>query len=653
MTEPQIRPDATEELAAALRERILVMDGAMGTMIQRHGLSEEDYRGERFADWPQDIRGNSDLLSLSAPDVIRDIHREYLEAGADLVETNTFSAQRISQADYGMEDLAYEMNYESARLAREACDEMTARTPDRPRWVIGALGPTNTTGSISPDVNDPGKRNITYDRLVEAYTEQARGLVDGGADVLLVETIFDTLNAKAAIFALETLFEEHGRRWPVIISGTITDASGRTLSGQVTEAFWNSVRHARPLAVGLNCALGAADMRPYIAELSRVADTFVSCYPNAGLPNEFGEYDETPDQTAAVLEEFAASGLVNLLGGCCGTTPEHITAIAARRRGQGVRASVPRCAPALRLAGLEPVAITADSLFVNVGERTNITGSARFRRLIKEGDYGAALAVARQQVEAGAQVIDINMDEGMIDGVEAMDRFVKLLASEPDISRVPLMVDSSKFEVIEAGLKCVQGKPIVNSISMKEGEEKFREQARLCRKYGAAVVVMAFDEDGQADNLDRRKAICQRAYDILVDEVGFPAEDIIFDPNIFAVATGIEEHANYGVDFIEATRWIKQNLPGALVSGGVSNVSFSFRGNNPVREAIHSVFLYHAIRAGMDMGIVNAGAMEVYDEIDPELRERIEDVVLNRRANALRAPSGCSRSLPTSPATAP
>jgi 5-methyltetrahydrofolate--homocysteine methyltransferase len=636
VTEPQIRPDATEELAAALRERILVMDGAMGTMIQRNGLSEEDYRGERFADWPQDIRGNSDLLSLSAPDVIRDIHREYLEAGADLVETNTFSAQRISQADYGMEDLAYEMNYESARLAREACDEMTARTPDRPRWVIGALGPTNTTGSISPDVNDPGKRNITYDRLVEAYTEQARGLVDGGADVLLVETIFDTLNAKAAIFALETLFEDHGRRWPVIISGTITDASGRTLSGQVTEAFWNSVRHARPLAVGLNCALGAADMRPYIAELSRVADTHVSCYPNAGLPNEFGEYDETPDQTAAVLEEFAASGLVNLLGGCCGTTPEHITAIAAAAEGKAPR-EIPLVPPALRLAGLEPVAITADSLFVNVGERTNITGSARFRRLIKEGDYGAALAVARQQVEAGAQVIDVNMDEGMIDGVEAMDRFVKLLASEPDISRVPLMVDSSKFEVIEAGLKCVQGKPIVNSISMKEGEGKFREQARLCRKYGAAVVVMAFDEDGQADNLDRRKAICRRAYDILVDEVGFPAEDVIFDPNIFAVATGIEEHANYGVDYIEATRWIKQNLPGALVSGGVSNVSFSFRGNNPVREAIHSVFLYHAIRAGMDMGIVNAGAMEVYDEIDPELRERIEDVVLNRRANALES----------------
>ncbi len=633
MTDSLIRPDATETLAAALRERILVMDGAMGTMIQRHGLSEEDFRGERFADWQQDVRGNSDMLSLTQPDVIREIHREYLESGADLVETNTFSAQRISQADYGMQDLAYELNLESARLAREACDIVTAQTPDRPRWVIGALGPTNTTASISPDVNDPGKRNITYDSLVEAYLEQANGLVDGGADVLLVETIFDTLNAKAAIFALETLFEERGRRWPVIISGTITDASGRTLSGQVTEAFWNSVRHARPLAIGLNCALGAAEMRPYVAELSRVADTFVSCYPNAGLPNAFGEYDEAPDQTATVLEEFAGSGLVNLLGGCCGTTPDHINAIARASKGKRPR-EVPTIAPALRLSGLEPLTVDEESLFLNVGERTNITGSARFRRLIKENDYGAALTVARQQVEAGAQVIDINMDEGMIDGVAAMDRFVKLIASEPDISRVPLMVDSSKFEVIEAGLKCVQGKPIVNSISMKEGEEKFVAQARLCRKYGAAVVVMAFDEDGQADNLDRRKAICQRAYDLLVDEVGFPAEDIIFDPNIFAVATGIEEHANYGVDFIEATRWIKQHLPGALVSGGVSNVSFSFRGNNPVREAIHSVFLYHAIRAGMDMGIVNAGALVVYDEIDPELRERIEDVILNRRPNA-------------------
>ncbi len=633
---PQIaltRPDLTAELTAAMRERILVMDGAMGTMIQRHGLDEAGYRGERFADWAQDVKGNSDLLSLSRPDLVRGIHREYLEAGADIVETNTFSAQLISQADYGMQDLAYEMNFESARLARLECDAMTEHTPDRPRYVAGAMGPTNTTASISPDVNDPGKRNITFDRLVEAYLEQANGLVDGGADLLLIETIFDTLNAKAAIFALETLFEQRERRWPVVISGTITDASGRTLSGQVTEAFWNSVRHARPLAVGLNCALGAKDMRPYVAELARVADCFVSCYPNAGLPNAFGEYDEAPEDTAGVLEEFAASGLVNLLGGCCGTTPAHVTAIETSTKGKAPR--VPgEVAPACRLSGLEPLTITADSLFVNVGERTNITGSARFRRLIKEGDYASALSVARQQVEAGAQIIDINMDEGMIDGVAAMDRFVKLVASEPDISRVPLMVDSSKFEVIEAGLKCVQGKPIVNSISMKEGEEKFAEQARLCRKYGAAVVVMAFDEDGQADNLERRKAICARAYEILTEEVGFPAHDIVFDPNIFAVATGIEEHANYGVDFIEATRWVKANLPGALVSGGVSNVSFSFRGNNPVREAIHSVFLFHAIKAGMDMGIVNAGALVVYDEIDPELREAIEDVVLNRRPDS-------------------
>ena len=628
-----VRPDATAELSAALRERILVMDGAMGTMIQRHGLQEADYRGDRFADWAQDVRGNSDLLSLSQPDLVRAIHREYLEAGADVVETNTFSAQRISQADYGMAELAYEMNLESARLARLECDAMTAQTPDRPRYVAGSMGPTNTTASISPDVNDPGKRNITFDALVGAYQEQAAGLVDGGADLLLVETIFDTLNAKAAIFALETLFEERGRRWPVVISGTITDASGRTLSGQVTEAFWNSVRHARPLAVGLNCALGAADMRPYVAELARIADCFVSCYPNAGLPNAFGEYDEAPEHTAEVLEEFASSGLVNLLGGCCGTTPAHVTAIATASKGKEPRVPA-TVAPACRLSGLEPLTIDESALFVNVGERTNITGSARFRRLIKEGDYATALSVARQQVEAGAQVIDVNMDEGMIDGVAAMDRFVKLVASEPDICRVPVMVDSSKWEVIEAGLKCLQGKPVVNSISLKEGEEKFVEQARLCRKYGAAVVVMAFDEDGQADDLDRRKAICRRAYDILTEQVGFPAEDIIFDPNVFAVATGIEEHAAYGTDFIDATRWIKENLPGALVSGGISNVSFSFRGNNPVREAIHAVFLFHAIRAGLDMGIVNAGALVVYDEIDPGLREAIEDVVLNRRPDS-------------------
>jgi 5-methyltetrahydrofolate--homocysteine methyltransferase len=616
-----------------LQSRILVLDGAMGTMIQRYTFSEAEYRGERYADWPSDLKGNNDLLSLTQPAAIGEIHRAYLAGGSDLIETNTFNAQRISLADYGMEALAYELNLESARLARAACDEVTAADPSRPRYVAGAIGPTNRTASISPDVNDPGARNVTYTELVEAYLEQANGLVDGGADLLLIETIFDTLNAKAAIFAIETLFEERGRRWPVMISGTITDASGRTLSGQVTEAFWNSVRHARPLLIGLNCALGAAEMRPYLAEISRIADCFVSCYPNAGLPNAFGEYDEAPDQTAAIIKEFAESGLINLLGGCCGTTPDHIAAMAAAVQGAPPRL-VPERDMALRLSGLEPLNITGESLFVNVGERTNITGSAKFRNLIRDGDYNAALTVARQQVENGAQIIDVNMDEGMIDGVAAMDRFVKLIASEPDISRVPIMVDSSKFEVIEAGLQCVQGKPIVNSISMKEGEDKFREHARLCRKYGAAIVVMAFDEEGQADNLERRQQICQRAYRILVDEVGFPAEDIIFDPNIFAVATGIEEHANYGLDFIEGTRWVKQNLPGALVSGGVSNVSFSFRGNNAVREAIHAVFLYHAIAAGMDMGIVNAGALVVYDQVDPRLRERIEDVILNRRPDA-------------------
>jgi 5-methyltetrahydrofolate--homocysteine methyltransferase len=628
-----VRPDATESLRELLRARILVLDGAMGTMIQQHSFSEAEYRGDRFADWDRDLKGNNDLLTLTQPETISAIHHAYLEAGSDIVETNTFNAQRISLADYGMQDLAYEFNLEAARLARAACDKAMAADSSRPRFVGGALGPTNRTASISPDVNDPGARNVSFVELVEAYLEAANGLVDGGADLLIIETIFDTLNAKAAIFAVETLFEERGRRWPVMISGTITDASGRTLSGQVTEAFWHSVRHANPVLVGLNCALGAQEMRPYLAELSRIADCFVSCYPNAGLPNAFGEYDEAAEQTAAIVGEFASSGLVNVLGGCCGTTPEHIRAMAV-----AVAGVAPRVPPtndlACRLSGLEPLTITPDSLFVNVGERTNITGSAKFRNLIRDGDYTAALSVARQQVENGAQVIDINMDEGMIDGLAAMDRFVKLIASEPDISRVPIMVDSSKFEVIEAGLRCVQGKSIVNSISMKEGEDKFRAQARLCRKYGAAVVVMAFDEDGQADTLERRKTICERAYRILVDEVGFPAEDIIFDPNIFALATGIEEHVNYGVDFIEGTRWIKANLPGALVSGGVSNVSFSFRGNNAVREAIHAVFLFHAIAAGMDMGIVNAGALIIYDQVDPRLRERIEDVVLNRRPDA-------------------
>jgi 5-methyltetrahydrofolate--homocysteine methyltransferase len=630
---PALRPDATAGLTALLGQRILVLDGAMGTAIQRDRPDEAGYRGERFADWHTDVQGNNDLLVLTQPELVAGIHREYLEAGADLIETNTFNATAISLRDYAMSDLAYEINVAAARLARREADAMSARTPERPRYVAGALGPTSRTASISPDVNDPGARNVTFDELVEAYLEQADGLVDGGVDVLLVETVFDTLNAKAAVFALETLFEQRGRRWPVMVSGTITDASGRTLSGQVTEAFWHSIRHVRPLLVGLNCALGAAEMRPYLAELSRVADTYISCYPNAGLPNAFGEYDESPEETAAVLAEFADAGFVNLVGGCCGTTPAHVAAIAATVEGRTPR-TPPQVRPALRLSGLEPLTVDEDSLFVNVGERTNITGSARFRNLIRAGDYPTALAVARQQVEAGAQVIDVNMDEGMIDGVEAMDRFLKLVAAEPDICRVPVMVDSSKWEVIEAGLKCVQGKSIVNSISLKAGEEEFVQQARLCRKHGAAVVVMAFDEQGQADSLERRQQICRRAYDILVDQVGFPAEDVIFDPNVFAVATGIEEHARYGLDFIEATRWIKQNLPGALVSGGVSNVSFSFRGNNRVREAIHAVFLFHAIAAGMDMGIVNAGALEVYDEVPERLRERIEDVVLARRPDA-------------------
>lgn len=634
MAEPTaLRPDASEILRATLRERIMVIDGAMGTAIQRDRPDEAGYRGERFADWPTDLQGNNDLLTLTQPEIIAQIHREYLEAGAEIIETNTFNANAVSLADYGMAELAEELNREAAALARREADAMTALTPERPRWVAGALGPTTRTASISPDVNDPGARNVSFDELVEAYRVAGRGLLEGGADLLFVETIFDTLNAKAAIYAVETLFEDYGRRWPVVISGTITDASGRTLSGQVTEAFWNSVRHVRPIAVGLNCALGAKEMRPYVAELSRIADVFVSCYPNAGLPNAFGEYDEAPDETAAVLSEFADSGLVNLVGGCCGTTPEHIAAIAKAVEGRAAR-TVPQIAPAMRLSGLEPFTIDDASLFVNVGERTNITGSARFRTLIKDGDYDTALSVAAQQVDNGAQVIDVNMDEGMIDGVAAMDRFLKLVASEPDISRVPVMVDSSKWEVIEAGLKCVQGKAIVNSISLKEGEESFVEHARLVRRHGAAAVVMAFDEQGQADTLERRQEICSRAYRILVEEVGFPAEDIIFDPNVFAVATGIEEHASYGRDFIDATRWIKENLPGAKVSGGISNVSFSFRGNNPVREAIHAVFLYHAIAAGLDMGIVNAGALAVYDDVDDELRERIEDVVLNRRPDA-------------------
>ena len=629
--EPNIRPDCTDELTATLGQRIMVIDGAMGTAIQRDRPDEAGYRGERFTEWPTALQGNNDLLNLTQPQIIEGIHREYLEAGADILETNTFNANAVSLSDYGMEELGYELNYAGAALARKACDEFS--TPEKPRYVAGAIGPTTRTASISPDVNDPGARNVSYDQLVAAYLESVNGLVDGGADLIIIETIFDSLNAKAAVFAVETLFEDRGRRWPVIISGTITDASGRTLSGQVTEAFWNAIRHAKPIAVGLNCALGAPEMRPYIAEMARIADTYVSCYPNAGLPNAFGEYDESPERQAGYIAEFAEAGLVNLVGGCCGTTPAHIAEIAKVVEGKPQR-ELPEIPVATRLSGLEPLNITDDSLFVNIGERTNITGSARFRNLIKAEDYDTALSVALQQVEVGAQVIDINMDEGMIDGIAAMDRFTKLIAAEPDISRVPVMIDSSKWEVIEAGLKNVQGKPIVNSISMKEGEEKFIREARLCRKYGAAVVVMAFDEQGQADNLERRKEICGRAYRILTEEVGFPAEDIIFDPNCFALATGIEEHATYGIDFIEACAWIKENLPGVHISGGISNVSFSFRGNNPVREAIHAVFLYHAIKAGLDMGIVNAGALVPYDSIDPELRDRIEDVVLNRREDA-------------------
>ncbi len=621
-----------EALHRAAAQRILVLDGAMGTMIQRHQLTEENFRGERFADWPSDVRGNNDLLTLTQPQIIADIHRAYLDAGADILETNTFNSTTISQSDYDMQDLAAELNRAAAMLARRVADEVTALNPERPRWVAGVLGPTSRTASISPDVNDPGARNTDFDQLTSAYREATRALVEGGADIILIETVFDTLNAKAAVFAVQDVFEELGRELPVMISGTITDASGRTLSGQTTEAFWNSLVHAQPFAIGLNCALGATQLRPYVETLARHCDTLVSAHPNAGLPNEFGEYDETPEQTAAIIGEFAQSGLVNIVGGCCGTTPEHIRAIASAVSGHAPR-TLPKLAPACRLTGLEPFVIDNDSLFVNIGERCNVTGSARFKRLVLDGDYNAALDVARQQVEDGGQIIDINMDEGMLDAVVAMTTFLKLIASEPDISRVPIMVDSSKWHVIEAGLKCIQGKPIVNSISLKEGEEAFMAQARLCRRYGAAVVVMAFDHHGQADNLQRRIEICQRSYDLLVNEIGFNPNDIIFDPNVFAVATGIEEHNNYAVDFIAAARWIRQHLPGAKVSGGISNVSFSFRGNNTVREAIHSVFLYHAIKAGLSMGIVNAGQLAVYDELPVELRDAVEDVILNRTAD--------------------
>jgi 5-methyltetrahydrofolate--homocysteine methyltransferase len=623
--------DCTAQLKALMAERILVMDGAYGTMIQRYQLDEVAYRGERFSDWPSDLKGNNDLLSLTRPEVITEIHEDYLKAGADIIETNTFSATTIAMADYGMESLAYELNVESARLARTIADAYS--TPEKPRFVAGSVGPTNRTASISPEVNDPGARNVTFNELAEAYAEAMRGLIEGGVDILLIETVFDTLNAKAAVFAAEQVFEDLGFKLPIILSGTITDQSGRTLSGQTTEAFYNSLRHAQPLAMSLNCALGPDLLRQYVEELARVCETYVAVYPNAGLPNEFGEYDLTPEDMGRHIGEWADAGFVNMVGGCCGNTPPHISAIAQAVEGKRPRV-LPEIPVACRLSGLEPLNIDSQSLFVNVGERANITGSARFKRLILEGEYETALDVCREQVENGAQVVDVNMDEGMLDGIAAMRRFLYLCASEPDICKVPVMIDSSKWEIIEAGLQCVQGKSIVNSISMKEGEDKFREQARLCRRYGAAVIVMAFDEVGQADTRERKVEICTRAYRILVDEIGFPAEDIIFDPNIFAVATGIEEHNNYGVDFIEATREIKQTLPHALVSGGVSNVSFSFRGNNPVREAIHAVFLYHAIKAGMDMGIVNAAQLAVYDDLPAELRDAVEDVVLNRDPDA-------------------
>ncbi|MAK44328.1 MAG: methionine synthase [Spongiibacter sp.] len=627
MTHSTARADL---LKAAIKDRILVIDGAMGSMIQQYKLEESAYRGERFADYHKDVRGNNDLLTLTQPQLIRDIHQAFLDVGADIIETNTFNSTMVAQDDYELGEIAEELNVVGARLAREVADAETARNPDKPRFVAGVIGPTPRTASISPDVNDPGARNINFDKLVSDYYAATRGLVTGGADLLLIETIFDSLNAKAAVYAVLQYFEDHNIELPIMISVTFPDTSGRTLSGQTPTAFWNSIAHAKPLIVGTNCGRRFSEIRPFVEELADAADCYFSGHFNAGLPNEFGEYDETPDDMHGELREFAQRGYLNLVGGCCGTTPAHIEAIARAVEGVAPRA-LPERAPACRLSGLEPFNITADSLFVNVGERCNVTGSAIFKRLILEGNYDEALSVARQQVENGAQIIDINMDEGMLDAQSAMVTFLNLIASEPDISRVPIMVDSSKWEIIEAGLKCIQGKPVVNSISLKEGEEEFRDRARQCMKFGAAVVVMAFDEDGQADTFKRKAEICKRSYDILVDEIGFPAEDIIFDPNIFAVATGIDEHNNYAVDFIEATAYIKAKLPGAMVSGGVSNVSFSFRGNNPVREAIHSVFLYHAIKAGMDMGIVNAGQLAIYDDLPDELRDAVEDVILNRR----------------------
>lgn len=623
--------DTTAQLLSLLQQRILILDGAMGTMIQRHKLTEADYRGERCADWAADLKGNNDLLSITQPEIISAIHQAYLDAGADILETNTFGANRISMADYRMESLSHEMNVASARLARTVAD--AASTADRPRFVAGVLGPTNRTCSLSPDVNDPGFRNITFDDLVGAYTEATRGLIEGGSDIILIETIFDTLNAKAAIFAVEQVFEEGQIRLPVMISGTITDASGRTLSGQTTEAFYNSLRHIRPISIGLNCALGPDQLRQYVEEMSRISETHVSAHPNAGLPNEFGQYDLGPDEMATQIREWAESGFLNIVGGCCGTSPDHIRAMAKAVADLPPR-QLPEIEQACRLSGLEPQTITPESLFVNVGERANVTGSAKFKRLIMEQQFDEALAICREQVENGAQIIDVNMDEAMLDSKAAMTRFLNLIASEPDISKVPVMIDSSKWEALEAGLKCIQGKGVVNSISMKEGEANFIRQAQLLKHYGAAAVIMAFDEAGQADTLERKVAICTRAYRLLTEQVGFPPEDIIFDPNAFAIATGIDEHNNYAVDFIEATREITRTLPHALISGGISNVSFSFRGNNPVREAIHAVFLYHAIQAGLTMGIVNAGQLAIYDDLPVELRERVEDVVLNRRPDA-------------------
>ncbi|MBC7786523.1 MAG: methionine synthase, partial [Methylophilaceae bacterium] len=626
-----------------LAQRILILDGAMGTMIQQYKLTEADYRGAnangeggRFKDFVAPagereifVKGNNELLSITQPQVIQEIHERYLVAGSDIIETNTFGATSVAQDDYHMAHLVYEMNVQSAKLARAACDQYS--TPDKPRFVAGTLGPTPKTASISPDVNDPAARNVSFDQLTVSYLEQIRALVEGGADILMVETIFDTLNCKAALFAIETFFEEVDYRMPIMISGTVTDASGRILSGQTVSAFWNSIRHAKPLTVGLNCALGATLMRPYAEELSKIADTFVCIYPNAGLPNPMSDtgFDEVPADTSSLLKEFAESGFINIAGGCCGTTPPHIAAIADVMKPIAPR-TVPQVPIAMRLAGLEPFTVDENSLYVNVGERTNVTGSKAFARMIINEQYEEALSVARQQVENGAQVIDINMDEGMLDAIKAMTHFLNLIASEPDIARVPIMIDSSKWSVIEAGLKCVQGKPIVNSISMKEGETEFIRQAKLCRQYGAAVIVMAFDEKGQADTYERKIEICERAYNLLVEKVNFPPEDIVFDPNIFAIATGIEEHNNYAVDFINATRWIKESLPHAKISGGVSNVSFSFRGNDPAREAIHTVFLYYAIKAGMTMGIVNAGMMGLYDDLPKELKDAVEDVVLNR-----------------------